>query len=152
MRRLEGTRFGTIEFTESDIINVQDGMIGFEAYHSYVVVPAKPNSAFSWMQSTEVPALAFLVTDPNQFIADYTPEIADSDAQALELKEGTDHMVLVTTKIPPGQPNQATVNLAAPIVINVETRQARQIVLESPNFHMRQPIFDQTKVPERSAA
>lgn len=59
--KLEGTRFGTIEFAEEDLVTLPDGMIGFSEFNQFVIVNTKDESPFRWLQSLEEPKLAFLL-------------------------------------------------------------------------------------------
>jgi flagellar assembly factor FliW len=145
MMTLKGTRFGDIEFAKGDIIQFPEGMIGFQKLNKYVVVNTKEGSPYRWLQSVEEPKLAFLVSIPEFFVEEYTPEISNSEAKSLGLKPETPHLILVTTTIPRGNPNLATANLAAPIIINLESRKAKQVILEDEAYTIRYPIFSGQK-------
>lgn len=138
---LTGTRFGDIEYTAEDVVVFPQGLIGFPALTQYVIVCPKPESAFRWLQSTEEPALAFLVTDPANYVPDYAPLLSQSVARDLGLKEDTARMVLTTVNIPRGKPEDMTVNLAGPILVNLETRTACQIVLEDEAYTTKYRVF-----------
>lgn len=142
---LTNTRFGTIEYTSDDVVFFKDGMIGFNQFHEYIVVNTKEGSPFRWLQSVEESSLAFLVSDPNAFLEEYSPEISIEEANSLQLTDETPHLVLVTTTIPPGKPDEARANLAAPIIINLETNQGKQVVLQDDAYTIRYPIFSAEK-------
>jgi flagellar assembly factor FliW len=150
--RLEGTRFGSLEFSAEDVIRFEDGLIGFVAEKEFVLVPAKPGSPFSWLQSINNAAIAFLVADPNRFVQGYLPEISDADASKLNLSDEVEHVVLVTTNIPQGRPHEATINLAAPIVINVDEHLGRQVILTIEGLSMKYPICEEQRTATPVAA
>jgi flagellar assembly factor FliW len=141
--KLEGTRFGTIEYEKEDVVTFIEGMIGFNNFREYVLITPKEGSPFRWIQSIDEPSLAFLAADPNRFMSDYAPEINDFEAKILGLKSDTPHLVYVTANIPAGKPKEATINLAAPIVINTDTQCAKQIILDSEMFPIRFPLFQE---------
>jgi flagellar assembly factor FliW len=149
---LEGTRFGTIDYTPDDVVIFNEGLIGFGSYSEYVMIVTKEGSPYRWLQCLEEPKLAFLVCDPNSFLDDYSPEISQSQANALKLEHETAHLVLVTTTIPAGRPQEARANLAAPIIINLETNHAKQVVLDDDAYTIRYPIFSGAKTQEPVAA
>ena len=120
-------------------------MIGFGEFHEYVVVNTKEGSPYRWLQSLDEPKLAFLLSMPESFLASYSPEIRNEEAAQLGLTKETDYLVLVTTTIPPGQPQLATANLAAPVIINLETRRAKQVILDDEAYTIRYPIFAGTQ-------
>ena len=153
MMTLQGTRFGKIEYAKSDLIHIPEGMIGFEKFSKFVVVHLNEGSPYRWLQSIQEPKLAFLVSVPESFIADYAPEITNEQAESLGLTPETPHLILVTTTIPAGKPELATANLAAPVVINLETRKAKQVILEDEAYTIRYSIFSgQQEVAKLAAA
>ena len=139
--KLKGTRFGEIEFVKSDIIHFSEGMIGFPELNQYVVINTKEGSPYRWLQSIEEPKLAFLVSIPELIVEEYAPLISDSEAKVLGLFPETPHLMLVTTTIPRGNPQLATANLSAPVIINLESRKAKQVILEDEAYTIRYPIF-----------
>lgn len=143
--KLSGTRFGEIEYVKEDIVTFSEGMIGFSQFQEYVVVNTKEGSPYKWLQSVSEPKLAFLVSVPEAFLEDYSPEIRNEEAKKLKLSEETNYLVLVTTTIPAGRPKEATANLAAPIIINLETRQAKQVILDDEAYTIRYPIFSESR-------
>lgn len=147
---LSGTRFGDIDYTEEDVVQFQEGLIGFPGSKHYLILSVKENSPFRWLQSVEEPALAFLCTDPGHYVPYYAPAISDRHARELRLSAETPRLVLCTAAIPKGRPEDMTLNLAGPIVVNAEARIARQIVLEDGAYTIRHRVFpqaDQVKEP-----
>ncbi len=149
---LTHTRFGSIEFSLSDIITLEGGLIGFGESTEFLMVPSKPGSPFSWLQSAQDPSLAFLIADPAAFFEDYDPEISDFDANQLGLMSGADFGIFVTSAIPVGEPKKATANLAAPILINLDTKRGKQVVLDNEAYTMRHPIFSEQSAPAQKLA
>lgn len=141
--KLETSRFGTIEIDDSEILTFPDGLYGFPRLTQFVLLQHKEGSPYRWLQSAQEPTLAFLVIDPWEFRPDYEPIVTDADAEALNLTAETARIVYTIVTIPPGNPQAMTANLAGPIVINAETRQARQVVVEGDAYHPRHSILDE---------
>lgn len=139
--KIDGTRFATIEYQAEDVVTFPEGLIGFPDYRNYVLVCTKDGSPFRWLQSVEEPALAFLVADPAHYVPDYSPEVPAAVVKALALDEKTPRLVYATAAIPPGNPTGLTLNLAAPLIINAESREALQVVVEDPAYTMRYKVF-----------
>ena len=139
--KIDGTRFATIEYQHEDVVTFPEGLIGFPEYHRYVLVCTKDGSPFRWLQSVEEPALAFLVADPEHYVPDYAPEMPASAVKSLGLTDMTVRIVFATASIPVGNPDGLSLNLAAPIVINAESRVALQVVVEDPAYTMRYKVF-----------
>jgi flagellar assembly factor FliW len=130
-------RFGEVEYTAEDLVTLEGGLLGFESCRQFLLIHHKENSPFRWLQSIEEPGLAFLVTDPNFFAPDYSPEMPNEAAQQLELTAETPMMVLSIVTIPKGKPEEMTLNLAGPIVVNLLNQRARQIVLEDSRYAIK---------------
>jgi flagellar assembly factor FliW len=141
---IQGTRFATIEYEPEDVIAVPDGLVGFPQSRRFLLVSNKEGSPFRWLQSLDVPELAFLLADPGGFGLSYNPEFPDWVAGALALEADTPALMFTTAAIPPGAPRDLTLNLAAPIVINALTRTGMQVVLDDPAYTMRYRVFDET--------
>jgi len=136
--KAETSRFGAIEVEESSIIKMPRGPIGFEQYTSFVLVEHRPDTDFSWLQSTEESSLAFVVVDPSKFYADYEVEVSDADAEKLNLKSASDASVLVVLTVLSG--SQITANLAAPIVINMKEMLGMQVILQDNRYPIKHPL------------
>jgi flagellar assembly factor FliW len=137
------TRFGRIDYTEGDLILFADGPIGFSARRQFVLIDHKPGSPFRWLQSVEDGNLAFLMVDPSEYAADYTPMMPKRAASDLEMLEGTPRLVYTIVTIPSGRPEGMTLNLAAPIVINAANRKAKQVILEDDAHPVRWQVFQE---------
>lgn len=133
-------RFGEITVEPADLISFPQGMIGFPNNPDYVLIQHQPDSPFYWMQSLSIPELAFLVVPPNVFVPDYAPEVNLAAVEEIGISEETPHIVYTVVNIPRGKPDEMTLNLAGPIVIQPETRRAKQLVLEESKYSLRHRI------------
>lgn len=140
---LETTRFGTIRVQAEDIITFEDGLVGLEQYQRFVLIRHDEEGPFWWLQSVDEPSLALLLIDPWYFRADYEVVLSDAEAERLRIDESTPKVVLTTVSIPSGKPHAMTSNLLAPLVINLELRLGRQVILEDERYHTRHPILQE---------
>ena len=76
MMILPNTRFGTVEFDDADILHLEGGLVGLPDLQRFVLFQAKPDSPFSWLQSLDDPAMAFLVAEPSRYVPDYERDVA----------------------------------------------------------------------------
>lgn len=140
--RVATTRFGPVDVGENEVITFPNGLIGFEQFRSFVLLNVQETSPIQWLQSVEDGSLAFPVVNPWDVRPDYAPLISDADAQALGLDEDTPRGVLTILTIPRTDPRAITVNLLGPIVINLSTRTARQVVVENEEYTTRHRIVE----------
>ena len=145
------TRFGTIEYSIEDVVTFSEGMVGFSGLCTFVLIQHKDDSPFRWMQSIDKDDVAFLVVDPGQYVQEYEPEMPQSAIDSLELDAETARLVYTIVSIPPGKPEEMTLNLVGPIVINLETGCAKQIVLEDDTYSIRQKVFLKKESDESAA-
>ena len=145
------TRFGEVEVAPEDLIQFEDGLIGFPQCKTYFVMNPNPEGAFRYLQSIDVPALAFLVVEPRHYVPDYAPTISSSVARELELVEERPPLVFVTVSIPRGHPEEMTINLAGPIVINAETRCAKQVIVEDESYTTKHRVFQPANQAQKAA-
>lgn len=150
---INGTRFGDIDFENRDILEFSDGLIGFPNVHRFILLNPREDGVFRWLQSLEEPSLAFLLVDPSVYVPDYGPTLSASDANALELTPETPRIVYTTANIPRGKPEEMTINLAGPILINGLTQKAKQVVVEDAAYTTRYRVFPSAETAsERTVA
>lgn len=147
--QLEGTRFGAIAFDPADAVEFSEGLIGFETSKRFVTISAGEGSPFRWLQSLDDPTLAFLLADPDVFLPTYAPELPNGALAGLGIAPGSPYLLFTTANVPPGRPREATLNLAAPIVVNPYARRGAQIVLDGDAYTIRHRAFPQASEPEK---
>ncbi len=152
MHQLSGTRFGTLEYDDQDLVTIEEGLIGFPECRSYLIIATNPEAPFRWLQSVDDPAIAFLVADPSRYVENYAPEVDDELAAELGLTAEAPAVLFTTVRIPPGKPREMTLNLAGPIVLNLTTRRGRQLVIDNEAYTMRYRVFPDAEADERRAA
>lgn len=129
-----------IALDEKDFIVFPEGLFGFETYKKFLPFSVDENSdSMLYLQSMEEEHLSFLVMNPFLLKEDYCPILAEADKEVLkaEKEEDLSYYVLCVIKEPP---EESTVNLKCPIVVNALTREARQVVLDSAEYGMRHKL------------
>ena len=149
--RVMTSRFGEIEVDQDLIITLPEGVIGFEHCTRYVVLHQDPQSAFRWLQSLDDPAAAFPIMEPGLFRPDYAPTLSDADARFLALTHTIPILVFSIITVPTQDPQLMTANLLAPIVINGETRQGKQVIAQDDGLTTRHRLVEELERKERLA-
>jgi flagellar assembly factor FliW len=134
------TRFGQVAVSEGDLITFGEGILGFSDLTQFVLLDDPNDDIFAWLQSTQEPAIAFPVLEPELFVEKYQPTLAKSDTESLHLKanEKPSYFCIVTI---PEDPTKMTANMKAPVIVNVREKRARQCVLQDNSMAIREPIF-----------
>lgn len=134
--KLDTPRFGTLEVQESELITFPDGMLGFPELKQYLLLDNPGGGPFKWLQSVQMPAIAFVVADPLVFFPDYRVSIRREDLGPIKLEDAAHGFVLAVLTIRPNV-TESTANLSGPVIINVKERLARQVVLNDAAYHTR---------------
>ena len=140
---IQTSRFGQLEVDEQRLITFEAGILGFPDYRCYALIQTGHESGFYWLQAVDCPDLAFVVTDPRLFVADYRAPIKADDMARLGLDGVQGAQVFIIVNKVDGM---LTGNLQGPLVINLATRVARQLVLSDRRYSTRHPL---TRVPAR---
>jgi flagellar assembly factor FliW len=123
--QISTTRFGNIEFESNAVLYFETGLIGFEDSLHWVLLADPENSAVCWLQSVSRPELAMAVVSPRRFVPEYRVRVSPQQLQALELAESDQAFVLTIV----GRNDHAvTLNLRAPLLINLQQRVGRQLI------------------------
>ena len=133
--------FGEIEICSKDIISFPDGIFAFEYLKDYVLLSTKKELSFRWLQSLEEKNVAFLMTDPLNFLPDYLPKIPKANLELIQIKKEQALNLFCIVTIPSDHPEQMTMNLQGPVVINFDAMLAAQFVSEDPAHEVRQPLL-----------
>jgi len=136
-------RFGNIEISENEIINFNEGLLGFEDELEFCLVDPNDSTLILWLQSTKTPSICFPIIEPNFFTENSEFKIPLSDLATLEI-EDTNKLVFNILTIPAAA-TEISANLKAPIVINNTTRSAKQIVLQDNKLSVNENIYEGLK-------
>ena len=142
--KYETTRFGSVDLEDNQIIHFKDGLYGFEGQDLFGLLPfnADVESPLEWLQSLTVAELAFILTDPYVYVPDYSVLLSDEEQSQLEVE--SDHTLLVRVIVTVPQNYQdMTANLLAPIVINLNRKVGRQVILTNKSYDTRHPLLSQ---------
>lgn len=120
-------RFGNFMVPEAHVFVLDPGLVGFPDMRRFVVLESKPGSPFKWMLCLDEPDLGFAVADPADFLAAYAAPLEHA-ATVLACKPADVALFVLVTI--PEKPTEIFLNLLAPIVVDLQTRRGRQMVLE----------------------
>lgn len=127
---------GNMEIEESKIIHFPSGIPGFLDELDFVLLDIPGNPIFQFLQSLKSEELAFVVVNPYQFHKEYTIELDESTINSLEIKSEKD--VLILTIVTVKEPFEtSTMNLKAPIVINLEKMLGKQYILNTDEYQSK---------------
>jgi flagellar assembly factor FliW len=138
------TRFGIYEFTPDNTIIMPQGLIGFPEHQQFGLanLPAPSPEDFKLFQSLGEPPVSFIVMPLSCDEAPLdTADIAEI-CSGIGSEQDDAYLLFICTIRPnaEGQGIDMTVNLRAPIVFDMKTRQGRQFVLQNERYSLNQPV------------
>ncbi|MBB3043025.1 MULTISPECIES: flagellar assembly protein FliW [Nocardioides] len=122
------------------VIDMVLPMPGFPEHRSWALVQVDDSSDLGSLSSLDEQGLRFLVVPPAAFFPDYAPEVGDDVVAALGIESAADVLVLVVLTTGRGL-HDTTANLAAPVLVNLTTRRAGQVVLDQPGLPVAAPLL-----------
>jgi flagellar assembly factor FliW len=137
---LQTKRFGDIEVADQDIYIFEHGLPGFEGYQRYALIHPNPEVPFSFLQSLDETALAFILTDPFLFHSSYAFDLTEAEQEDLDIKEESEIAIRCIVSVR-NEMQDAIANLAAPLVLNVRANRGKQIILHDAEYPTKYPLF-----------
>jgi flagellar assembly factor FliW len=114
-----------LDFDPKDRLLFPAGIVGLEDCQEWVVLADADNDALGWLQSASRREIALPVVSPRRYVSNYQLRVARSELAPLELAALRDAQVLV---IVGKNESGITLNLKAPLVINLALKLGRQVV------------------------
>ncbi len=114
-------------------------IFGFEEYSKYELREIEENDNLYLLQSLDKEEIGFIVLDPFTIYKDYEFIINENDKNILKLKSFEETLVLNIVTVGKDVEN-TTVNLKAPIIINISTRIGKQIILQDEKYNINESI------------
>lgn len=137
--KIQSTRLGEIEINEKDILNIPEGLLGFPDYKRYAWVKSiDQDSPIELLQSVDDSDLTFILTDPFLFKVDYAFDLQEEWKSKLDIQflKQVAVRVIITAR----SNNQTSINLKAPLIINMENHHSSQIILDRPEYVLQYVI------------
>jgi len=135
------TKFlGEVEIIEQDILTFELGLLGLEDEKKFVLLPLDADLPLAILQSVEHAEIGFVVGYPFAFKKDYSFDISEEDYKQLQIEKTEDVLTyaIVTMK---ESFQDSTINLLAPLIINMDKKFGKQIVLQdNKSYPLRFPM------------
>lgn len=130
------TKVGIFDISEENIINFNNGIPGFEAFKKFAIISLIETEPVKWLASLEDKNLAMPLIDPWIAFKDYTINLSDSVLKELENPKKENVIVFCVVSLKP----IVTVNLLAPIIVNLEKGIGAQVILSDTDYTTRHPV------------
>jgi flagellar assembly factor FliW len=140
--QLSTKHFGMIDVEEDGIIDFKDGIPGFEGTKRYVLLGNEDESSiFRWLQSVDEPELAFALIDTMAVKTDYEIDVDENEIEELGIKE-INKVLVYSIVVVPEDLRKISANLKAPVIINLENKCGKQVILDKNDYPIRYYIME----------
>ncbi len=139
--KLNAKYHGVKEYEEKDIITFKKGIPGFEELREFIIFPVEDNEVFNILQSIEEVSTGLVAVSPFYSVKDYEFKLDEEKIKQLEIENYEDVLVLNAVTLNSKIEN-ITINLKAPIIINIKRKLGEQIILDNPNYSIKHPLFE----------
>jgi flagellar assembly factor FliW len=140
------SRFGEFPVSSDIVLHFAQGMIGFPSHRDYVLIKQRDDSVFMWLHSMSDPSLAFPVVLPWAFHWQYEVKLSDDDLASISITEQGQISILAVVNVG-SDVRSGTINLFSPIVINNDTREAKQVINTAQGYSTRDALFTERAQP-----
>lgn len=134
---------GKIEVSEDKILNIPDGLFGFEQYKNYALIESD-YEPFLWLQSIDEPNLAFLIVDPFLICSEYETDIDDESLLKIGITK-PEEIIIMTIVTLPQDGSHITANFQGPLVINKINKKCMQAILNDNKWSTKVDIVEALK-------
>lgn len=124
---------------ESQVFHFEQGIPGFEHLRQFELMDLEGKIPLKIMKAVEDDISLFLA-NPFFIYPDYEWDLSNSAKQELSIQSEADIEVWSIITVPT-DPTLATINLMAPIVLNVRNKVGKQIILHDENYSSRAPLI-----------
>ncbi|WP_250278456.1 flagellar assembly protein FliW [[Clostridium] colinum] len=138
--------FGDIDVDDNKVITFKDGLPGFENITKFLFMTDEDeNSPFSWLQSIEDIDIVFTLFNVFKVLPDYNPNVDIELLDTLgDIKDENLAIYCIAT-IPPKNVKEMTINLKAPIVINLDNNNAKQVICNNEEYPIKYYVHKEVK-------
>lgn len=139
MVSIESRHFGQLEIQEDKILRFPRGLVGFADATTFCLLSQPEVEPYQWLQGVTRPDLAFIVMPLQLLDPAYQLTLSETERQTLKLEPAEAPLILGIVTVPE-DPQDATINKMAPLVLNERQRLGHQVVNEYPGYRTRHLI------------
>ncbi len=127
--------FGEIEIEDDKLFKFPDGLLGFENLNRFVLINHEETAPLRWLISIDEPNIGFPLINPWLVDIDYKP------GRGIDLEKEAAFVVITLGN----KEREMTANMKAPIVLEVENKTGRQVVISKDKYSTKQAVINKPK-------
>ncbi|HTG68689.1 MAG TPA: flagellar assembly protein FliW [Candidatus Udaeobacter sp.] len=125
---------------ESTVFYFENGIPGFEHLHQFAFTEVDGELPMKLMKSVEDEEISLLIVNPFSIYPEYEWDLPDSSKQELFIQSELDIEIwsIITVN---SEPLNSTINLMAPLVLNINKKIGKQLILHDNTYSSRAPLI-----------
>ncbi len=116
----------------------EKGLPGFDGLKNFELEALEQVGFFN-LSSSDEENISLLLVDPYMYFPNYEVEIDDSVMNRLNINDAKDVLILTVVTLN-NDVEKITLNLRAPIIVNINTGDSEQIILSREDYLVRQTL------------
>ena len=116
----------------------EKGLPGFDGLKNFELEALEQVGFFN-LSSSDEENISLLLVDPYMYFPNYEVEIDDSIMNRLNINDAKDVLILTVVTLN-NDVEKITLNLRAPIIVNINTGDSEQIILSREDYLVRQTL------------
>lgn len=130
MSEVKNLDYQVLNLTKENVFTFPEGIPGFEKVQRFAILTNPEEVPFGRLTALEHD-LCFIVINPWEIFPEYKADIDEEDLKKIDSPAEDQILILAIVTIPEASPQEATMNLAAPLIINTKKGVGKQIILNN---------------------
>lgn len=139
--KIQSVRFGTIEINDQSIISFDGGLPGLEGLEKYAIIRCDQTEPIQWLQSVDKQDVSIPIINPFLLEPEYEIEVDDSELDLIHT-HNEEELVVLCILVIPDDLTRMTINLMAPLLINIKEMLGAQVMMDYKALPISEPAFE----------
>lgn len=131
---------GKITYELDEVIRFEKSIPGFEDIYSFIIKDVDEEGTFKLLQSIDDVDIGFILVSPFYVEKEYEIKLTDELIDRLDIKDSSE-VVLYAIVTLSSQTENITVNLKAPLIINIKEKKGEQFIVDKENYKIKHPLM-----------
>lgn len=121
-------------------VHFLESLAGLPGSRDYDLTPLDDDGLLFTLRAGAAGAPRLFMMQPGPYFAEYEPSITGEALASLGLSADDDRCAVLVIVTPGSEESPTTANLLAPVVLNTETGDALQVILDGTPWPLRAPL------------
>lgn len=139
--KVQSTRFGEIEINEKSVIRFPGGLPGLDGLAQYAIIRCDQTDPIQWLQSIDDKDISIPIVNPFVLKPDYEIIVEDDELDLIQTRD-EEELVVLNIMVLSDDLSKMTVNLMAPLLINMKEMIGAQIMMDYKTLPISYPAYE----------